>query len=379
MPAAPAPTISARRVSRQLLLRHPTHPVLVGGDAPVSVQSMATTLTSDVNSTLQQIAQLTAAGCQVVRVAVPSQDDADALPEIARKSSIPVIADIHFQPKYVFAAIDAGCAGVRVNPGNIKQFDDKIAEIAKAANDAGTPIRIGVNAGSLDPRLLQKYGKATPEALVESALWEASLFEEHGFQDIKISVKHHDPVVMVQAYMQLAEQCQYPLHLGVTEAGPAFQGTIKSAVAFGALLSRGIGDTIRVSLSAPPVEEVKVGIGILESLNLRKRGLEIVSCPSCGRAQVDVYTLAEQVTAGLEGLDVPLRVAVMGCVVNGPGEAREADLGVASGNGKGQIFVRGEVIKTVPESQIVETLIEEALKLAESMQAGSGEPVVQIS
>jgi len=340
---------------------------------------MATTLTSDVNSTLQQIAQLTAAGCQVVRVAVPSQDDADALPEIARKSSIPVIADIHFQPKYVFAAIDAGCAGVRVNPGNIKQFDDKIAEIAKAANDAGTPIRIGVNAGSLDPRLLQKYGKATPEALVESALWEASLFEEHGFQDIKISVKHHDPVVMVQAYMQLAEQCQYPLHLGVTEAGPAFQGTIKSAVAFGALLSRGIGDTIRVSLSAPPVEEVKVGIGILESLNLRKRGLEIVSCPSCGRAQVDVYTLAEQVTVGLEGLDVPLRVAVMGCVVNGPGEAREADLGVASGNGKGQIFVRGEVIKTVPESQIVETLIEEALKLAESMQAGSGEPVVQIS
>jgi (E)-4-hydroxy-3-methylbut-2-enyl-diphosphate synthase len=376
MPSAPAPTVAPRRVSRQLLLKHPTHPVLVGGDAPVSVQSMCTTLTSDVNSTLQQIAQLTAAGCQVVRVAVPSQDDADALPEIARKSGIPVIADIHFQPKYVFAAIDAGCAAVRVNPGNIKQFDDKIAEIARAANAAGTPIRIGVNAGSLDPRLLQKYGKATPEALVESALWEASLFEEHDFRDIKISVKHHDPVVMIQAYMQLAEQCDYPLHLGVTEAGPAFQGTIKSAVAFGALLSRGIGDTIRVSLSAPPVEEVKVGIGILESLNLRKRGLEIVSCPSCGRAQVDVYTLAEQVTAGLEGLEVPLRVAVMGCVVNGPGEAREADLGVASGNGKGQIFVRGEVIKTVPEAQIVETLIEEALKLAESMGDAEGTPVV---
>ncbi|MEY4136671.1 MAG: flavodoxin-dependent (E)-4-hydroxy-3-methylbut-2-enyl-diphosphate synthase [Actinomycetota bacterium] len=376
MPSAPAPTVAPRRASRQLLLKHPTHPVLVGGDAPVSVQSMCTTLTSDVNATLQQIAQLTAAGCQVVRVAVPSQDDADALPEIARKSGIPVIADIHFQPKYVFAAIDAGCAAVRVNPGNIKQFDDKIAEIARAANDAGTPIRIGVNAGSLDPRLLQKYGKATPEALVESALWEASLFEEHDFRDIKISVKHHDPVVMIQAYMQLAEQCDYPLHLGVTEAGPAFQGTIKSAVAFGALLSRGIGDTIRVSLSAPPVEEVKVGIGILESLNLRKRGLEIVSCPSCGRAQVDVYTLAEQVTAGLEGLEVPLRVAVMGCVVNGPGEAREADLGVASGNGKGQIFVRGEVIKTVPEAQIVETLIEEAMKLAESMGDAEGSPVV---
>ncbi len=380
LPAAPPPTLAPRRPTRQLLLRHPTHPVAVGGDAPVSVQSMTTTLTADVNSTLQQIAELTAAGCQIVRVAVPSQDDAEALPQIAKKSGIPVVADIHFQPKYVFAALEAGCAGVRVNPGNIKQFDDKVKEIARAAKDTGTPIRIGVNAGSLDKRLLEKYGKATPEALVESALWEASLFEEHGFGDIKISVKHHDPVVMVQAYRLLAAQCDYPLHLGVTEAGPAFQGTIKSAVAFGALLSQGIGDTIRVSLSAPPVEEVKVGIGILESLNLRQRGLEIVSCPSCGRAQVDVYTLAEQVTAGLEGLEVPLRVAVMGCVVNGPGEAREADLGVASGNVKGQIFVRGEVIKTVPEHQIVETLIEEAMKLAEEMgDDRAGDPVVSVS
>lgn len=379
LPAAPPPTLAPRRVTRQVFLRHPTHPVAVGGDAPVSVQSMTTTLTADVNSTLQQIAELTAAGCQIVRVAVPSQDDAEALPQIAKKSGIPVVADIHFQPKYVFAALEAGCAGVRVNPGNIKQFDDKVKEIARAANDTGTPIRIGVNAGSLDKRLMEKYGKATPEALVESALWEASLFEEHGFGDIAISVKHHDPVVMVQAYRLLASQCDYPLHLGVTEAGPAFQGTIKSAVAFGALLSQGIGDTIRVSLSAPPVEEVKVGIGILESLNLRQRGLEIVSCPSCGRAQVDVYTLAEQVTAGLEGLEVPLRVAVMGCVVNGPGEAREADLGVASGNGKGQIFVRGEVIKTVPEHQIVETLIEEAMKLAEEMGDDSaGDPVVSV-
>jgi (E)-4-hydroxy-3-methylbut-2-enyl-diphosphate synthase len=327
---------------------------------------------------LQQIAELTASGCQIVRVAVPSQDDADALPQIAKKSSIPVIADIHFQPKYVFAAIDAGVAGVRVNPGNIKQFDDKVKEIAKAAGDAGIPIRIGVNAGSLDKRLLEKYGKATPEALVESALWEASLFEEHGFGDIKISVKHHDPVVMVQAYRLLAAKCDYPLHLGVTEAGPLFQGTIKSAVAFGALLSEGIGDTIRVSLSAPPVEEIKVANQILESLNLKQRGLEIVSCPSCGRAQVDVYTLAEQVTAGLEGLEVPLRVAVMGCVVNGPGEAREADLGVASGNGKGQIFVKGVVIKTVPEAQIVETLIEEAMKLAESMDS-EGAPIVSVT
>jgi (E)-4-hydroxy-3-methylbut-2-enyl-diphosphate synthase len=376
MPTAPARPLGTRRKSRQIHVGN----VPVGGDAPVSVQSMCTTLTSDVNATLQQIAQLTASGCQIVRVAVPSQDDADALAAIARKSPIPVIADIHFQPKYVFAAIDAGCAAVRVNPGNIKAFDDKVGEIARAAKGAGVPIRIGVNAGSLDKRLLSKYGKATPEALTESALWECSLFEEHDFRDIKISVKHHDPVVMIQAYRLLAQACDYPLHLGVTEAGPAFQGTVKSSVAFGALLAEGIGDTIRVSLSAPPVEEVKVGAAILESLGLRQRKLEIVSCPSCGRAQVDVYTLANQVAAGLEGMEVPLRVAVMGCVVNGPGEAREADLGVASGNGKGQIFVRGEVIKTVPEAQIVETLIEEAMRLAEEMtDGGSGEPTVTVS
>ncbi|MFG3102473.1 flavodoxin-dependent (E)-4-hydroxy-3-methylbut-2-enyl-diphosphate synthase [Streptomyces sp. NPDC048182] len=376
MPSVPT-RLAERRRSRQIQVGA----VAVGGDAPVSVQSMTTTRTSDIGATLQQIAELTASGCQIVRVACPTQDDADALAVIARKSQIPVIADIHFQPKYVFAAIEAGCAAVRVNPGNIKQFDDKVREIAKAAKDHGTPIRIGVNAGSLDRRLLQKYGKATPEALAESALWEASLFEEHDFRDIKISVKHNDPVVMVEAYRQLAAQCDYPLHLGVTEAGPAFQGTIKSAVAFGALLSQGIGDTIRVSLSAPPVEEVKVGIQILESLNLRQRGLEIVSCPSCGRAQVDVYKLAEEVTAGLTGMEVPLRVAVMGCVVNGPGEAREADLGVASGNGRGQIFVKGKVIKTVPESKIVETLIEEAMSLAEQMEqdGASGEPAVTVS
>ncbi len=381
MPAPPAPTLAPRRATRQLMVRD----VGVGSDHPISVQSMCTTKTHDVNATLQQIAELTAAGCDIVRVACPRQEDADALTAIATKSKIPVIADIHFQPKYIFAAIDAGCAAVRVNPGNIKEFDGRVGEVAKAAAAAGIPIRIGVNAGSLDKRFMQKYGKATPEALVESALWEASLFEEHGFGDIKISVKHNDPVVMVAAYEQLAAQCDYPLHLGVTEAGPAFQGTIKSAVAFGALLSRGIGDTIRVSLSAPPVEEVKVGSQILESLNLRPRSLEIVSCPSCGRAQVDVYTLANEVTAGLDGLDVPLRVAVMGCVVNGPGEAREADLGVASGNGKGQIFVRGEVIKTVPEAQIVETLIEEAMRLASEhatapgAATATGSPVVTVS
>ena len=371
--AAPAPEpLAPRRPTRRLDVGG----VPVGGGAPVSVQSMTTTVTADVNATLQQIAELTATGCQIVRVAVPDPVDADALPTLVRKSPIPVIADIHFQSRYIFQALDAGCAAVRVNPGNIRQFDGKVGDVARAAQAAGRPIRIGVNAGSLDKRLLAKHGGPTPEALVESALWECSLFEEHGFQDLKISVKHNDPVVMVKAYRLLSERCDYPLHLGVTEAGPAFQGTIKSAVAFGALLAEGIGDTIRVSLSAPPVEEVKVGLAILESLGLRERGLEIVSCPSCGRAQVDVYTLAEQVQAGLEGLTVPLRVAVMGCVVNGPGEAREADLGVASGNGKGQIFVKGEVVKTVPESQIVETLVEEALRLAEAYDGPSGAPVV---
>jgi (E)-4-hydroxy-3-methylbut-2-enyl-diphosphate synthase len=360
MPAAPPPVLAPRRRSRQIKVGS----VMVGGDAPVSVQSMTTTPTTDINATLQQIAELTASGCEIVRVAVPSQDDADALPIIAKKSQIPVIADIHFQPKYVFQAIDAGCAAVRVNPGNIRKFDDQVGAIAKAAKDAGVSLRIGVNAGSLEPSLLQKYGKATPEALVESAVWEASLFEEHDFHDFKISVKHNDPIVMVQAYRQLARLGDWPLHLGVTEAGPAFQGTIKSSTAFGILLAEGIGDTIRVSLSAPPVEEIKVGLQILQSLNLRERKLEIVSCPSCGRAQVDVYTLADEVTAGLEGMTVPLRVAVMGCIVNGPGEAREADLGVASGNGKGQIFVKGQVVKTVPEHEIVATLIEEANRIA---------------
>lgn len=362
----PPPVLSPRRKTRKIMVGK----VAVGGDAPISVQSMTTTKTTDINGTLQQIAELTASGCDIVRVACPSQDDADVLRIIAKRSQIPVIADIHFQPKYVFQAIDAGCGAVRVNPGNIRQFDDKVGEIAKAAKDAGVSIRIGVNAGSLDPRLLQKYGKATPEALVESAVWEASLFEEHDFHDFKISVKHNDPVVMVKAYELLSERGDWPLHLGVTEAGPAFQGTIKSSVAFGALLAKGIGDTIRVSLSAPPVEEIKVGSQILESLNLRPRKLEIVSCPSCGRAQVDVYQLANDVTAGLEKLTVPLRVAVMGCVVNGPGEAREADLGVASGNGKGQIFVKGEVVKTVPESEIVATLIEEANRIAATMDPG---------
>ncbi|MBM7825647.1 (E)-4-hydroxy-3-methylbut-2-enyl-diphosphate synthase [Arcanobacterium pluranimalium] len=354
--------IAPRKKTRQIKVGD----VLVGGGAPVSVQSMTTTKTHDIGATLQQIAELTAAGCDIVRVACPTDKDADALPIITQQSNIPVVADIHFQPRYVFAAIEAGC-GVRVNPGNIKKFDDKIPEIAAAARANGTAMRIGINAGSLDPRLLKKYGKATPEALVESAISEARLFEEAGFYDFAISVKHHDPVVMVRAYQLLSEAGDWPLHLGVTEAGPAFQGTIKSSVAFGALLSQGIGDTIRVSLSAPPVEEVKVGEQILRSLNLRPKQLEIVSCPSCGRAQVNVYELANKVTEGLKDVKFPLRVAVMGCVVNGPGEAREADLGVASGNGKGQIFVRGQVVDTVPEEDIVDTLIARARVVAEEM------------
>lgn len=366
--------LSPRRQTRQIQVGS----IAVGGDAPISVQSMTTTKTHDIGSTLQQIAELTAAGCDIVRVACPTDKDAAALKIIAQQSRIPVIADIHFQPKYVFTAIEAGCGAVRVNPGNIRKFDDKVADICKAASDHGVSLRIGVNAGSLDPRLLKKYGSATPEALVESAVWEASLFEDCGFRDFKISVKHHDVVTMVQAYQMLAERGDWPLHLGVTEAGPAFQGTIKSAAAFGTLLSQGIGDTIRVSLSAPPVEEVKVGSKLLEFMGLRPRKLEIVSCPSCGRAQVDVWTLAESVEEGMKDVKAPLRVAVMGCVVNGPGEAREADLGCASGNGKGQIFVRGKVVETVPEDQIVETLLKYANAMAEEMGEADGDsPVVQ--
>jgi len=283
----------------------------VGGDAPITVQSMTTTKTHDIGATLQQIAELTAAGCDIVRVACPTDKDAAALPVIAKQSRIPVIADIHFNPKYVFAAIEAGCGAVRVNPGNIRKFDDQVAEICKAASDHGVSLRIGVNAGSLD-------------------------------------------------------KCP-------TEAGPAFQGTIKSCAAFGTLLAQGIGDTIRVSLSAPPVEEVKVGTKLLEFMGLRERKLEIVSCPSCGRAQVDVWTLAEEVEAGLKDVKAPLRVAVMGCVVNGPGEAREADLGCASGNGKGQIFVHGRVVETVPEARVVETLLRHAQDMADTLTAELGE------
>ncbi|MDR0847426.1 MAG: flavodoxin-dependent (E)-4-hydroxy-3-methylbut-2-enyl-diphosphate synthase [Propionibacteriaceae bacterium] len=373
MPALPDPVLAKRAPTRKVKLGK----IWVGGDAPITVQTMTTTPTHDVDATLQQIAEVNAAGCDIVRVAVPRQEDAEALAALVSHSPLPVIADIHFQPKYVFAAIEAGCAGVRVNPGNIKAFDDQVKEIARAATDNGASLRIGINAGSLDARLLAKYGRATPEALVESALNEARLFEEVGFYDFAISVKHHDVITTVQAYRLLSQACSYPLHLGVTEAGPTMQGTVKSSAAFAILLGEGIGDTIRVSLSAPPVEEVKVGTKLLEALHLRPRTLEIISCPTCGRCQVDVYTLADQVTEGLKDFTVPLRVAVMGCVVNGPGEAREADLGVASGNGKGQIFVHGEVIQTVPEADIVPTLLAHAERIAAQMEA-EGSPEVTV-
>jgi (E)-4-hydroxy-3-methylbut-2-enyl-diphosphate synthase len=350
-----------RRPTRQIHLGG----LAIGGGAPVRVQSMTTTKTADVNATLQQIASLVAAGVEIVRVAVPHWEDAEALRAIAAKSTVPVVADIHFQWKYAMAALEAGIHGLRINPGNIK-YQDKVRLIAREAGARGVPIRIGVNAGSLEKDLLERYGAPTPEALVESAMNEARILEDEDFFDIKISVKHSNPRVMIEAYRQLSEKCDYPLHLGVTEAGPMPMGGVKSAVGIGTLLAEGIGDTIRVSLTDDPVEEVKVGTQILQSLGLRRRGLDLVACPSCGRAEVDVLGLTKQVNEAIEreGLKVPIRVAVMGCVVNGPGEAREADLGIAAGKGQGFLVVKGEVIDKIPEGRFVERLLEEAKKIA---------------
>jgi (E)-4-hydroxy-3-methylbut-2-enyl-diphosphate synthase len=342
--------------------------VPVGGGAPITVQSMTITKTADINGTLQQIAELATTGCDIVRVAVPDTDDAAALPAIAAKSTIPVVADIHFQWKYAMAALEAGCAGVRINPGNIKKHD-KVKLIAQEAAARGVPIRVGVNAGSLQKEILAKHGGPTAEALVESAMFEIGILESVGFGDVKISVKHQNPAVMIAAYRLLAGRCDYPLHLGVTEAGTPRDGIVKSAVGIGALLAEGIGDTIRVSLTAPPIEEVKAGNAILGALGLRPKKLDLVACPSCGRAEVDVFALANAVEERMGEIDAPMRVAVMGCIVNGPGEAREADVGVASGKGKGQIFRRGEVIRTVPEDEIVDALLHEAKTLAEEMKA----------
>jgi (E)-4-hydroxy-3-methylbut-2-enyl-diphosphate synthase len=344
--------------------------VTIGGDAPIRVQSMTTTKTADINATLQQIASLVAAGVDIVRVAVPHWEDAEALTAIAAKSTVPVVADIHFQWKYAMAALEAGVQGLRINPGNIK-YQDKVRLIAREARARSVPIRIGVNAGSLEKGVLAKHGAPTAAALVESALYEARILEEEDFSDIKISVKHSNAGVMIQAYRLLAEACDYPLHLGVTEAGPMPAGGVKSAVGIGTLLSEGIGDTIRVSLTDDPVEEVKVGTWILQSLGLRKRGLDLVACPSCGRAEVDVLGLTKQVQQAIEreGLKVPIRVAVMGCVVNGPGEAREADLGIAAGKGQGFLIVKGEVVDKIPEDRFVERVIEEARKIAIAREA----------
>jgi (E)-4-hydroxy-3-methylbut-2-enyl-diphosphate synthase len=358
--------LTERRKSRQVRVGD----VTIGGDAPIRVQSMTTTKTADINATLQQIASLVAAGVDIVRVAVPHWEDAEALTAIAAKSTVPVVADIHFQWKYAMAALEAGIQGLRINPGNIK-YQDKVRLIAREARARSVPIRIGVNAGSLEKDVLAKHGAPTAAALVESALDEVRILEEEDFSDIKISVKHSNAGVMIQAYRLLAEACDYPLHLGVTEAGPMPAGGVKSAVGIGTLLSEGIGDTIRVSLTDDPVEEVKVGTWILQSLGLRKRGLDLVACPSCGRAEVDVLGLTKQVQQAIEreGLKVPIRVAVMGCVVNGPGEAREADLGIAAGKGQGFLIVKGEVVDKIPEDRFVERVIEEARKIAVAREA----------
>jgi (E)-4-hydroxy-3-methylbut-2-enyl-diphosphate synthase len=374
----PAPSAEVDAPTRRPTRRIHVGPVAVGGGAPITVQTMTVTPTHEVDQTLQAIAMVQAAGADLVRVAVPRQEDAAALADIAAHAQIPVIADIHFQWKYAVAAIEAGCAGVRINPGNIKKHD-KVRLIGDMAKERGVAIRIGVNAGSLEDEVLAAFGGPTPEAMVESALREVRLLEDVDFHDTKISVKHSDPWVMIRTYRLLAERSDYPLHLGVTEAGPKYTGSVKSAIGIGTLLAEGIGDTIRVSLSADPIEEVKAGILMLESLHLKERGLDVVSCPSCSRAQVDVWKLAEDVQKGLDGvIDVPMRVAVMGCVVNGPGEAREADLGVAAGNGKGEIIRKGERIATVQEADIVEAMIHFATELADEIRAerGAGAPEV---
>ena len=355
--------MTQRRKSRQISVGS----VAIGGDAPVSVQSMCITKTADVNATLQQIAALAASGCDIVRVAVPDTDDVEALGAIASHSTIPIIADIHFQWKYAIAALEAGCHGIRINPGNIRKHD-KVALIAREAAARGVPIRVGANAGSLEKEVMDRFGGPTVEALVEQAMLEVKLLEDADFHDIKISVKHNNPWTMIEAYRAIATRCDYPLHLGVTEAGTPAKGIIKSSVGIGSLLAEGIGDTIRVSLTADPVEEVKAGIAILESLNLREQGFDLVACPSCGRAEVDVFALATAVEQRLAHIDVPMRVAVMGCIVNGPGEAREADVGVAAGKEKGQIFVRGEIVRTVPEHAIVEEIAKEVEKLAAELR-----------
>ncbi|HHU91699.1 MAG TPA: flavodoxin-dependent (E)-4-hydroxy-3-methylbut-2-enyl-diphosphate synthase [Halanaerobiaceae bacterium] len=332
--------------------------VPLGGDAPITVQSMTTTKTADVEATVKQIQDLSAAGCEIIRVAVPDLDSAKQLGKIREQIDIPLIADIHFDYRLALEAIEQGVEGLRLNPGNIGQAE-RVKEIATKARAARIPIRIGVNSGSIEKGILEKYGGPTAEGMVESALGHIRILEDNDFQDIVISLKATDVMMTIRAYELMAERVDYPFHIGITEAGTIWAGTIKSAVGVGALLSRGIGDTVRVSLTGDPLEEVKVGWQILKALRLRKRGAEIISCPTCGRTEIDLISLAKQVEDLLDKYDKEITVAVMGCVVNGPGEAREADIGIAGGRGVGLIFRKGEIIKKVPEDKLLEELEKE--------------------
>ena len=353
--------MTERRKTRQLHVGN----VAVGGDAPISVQSMTTTKTADVDGTLAQVYALAGAGADIVRITCNEVEAAEGLAEIVPRSPVPIIADIHYQYRLALGALEAGVQGLRLNPGNIRK-EDQIKAVAREAKDRGVPIRVGVNAGSLDKDLLAKHGSAVPEALVESALLEIRYLEEVDFTDIKISVKHSHVPSMVDSYRLLSEKVDYPLHLGVTEAGPPPAGLIKGVAGIATLLNEGIGDTIRFSLTADPVEEAKAGRQLLEFLSLRERkGLDLIACPSCGRAEVDVIDVATRAQAALEAEHLPIQVAVMGCVVNGPGEAREADIGIAAGRGKGHLFIKGQVVRVVPESEMVEALLDEARKLVE--------------
>ncbi len=357
--------VAARRPTRQITLAHPSNPVSVGGDAPVSIQSMTTTKTADVEGTLQQIYALAGAGADIVRCTCNDADAAAGLAHIVPRSPVPIVADVHNNHRMALAALEAGVHCLRLNPGNIKKADH-IRLIAAEAKDRGVPIRIGVNGGSLDERLYQKYGgTVTAEAMVESAQIEMAYFDEVGFDQIKISVKASSVPLMIEAYRQLSEVTDHPLHLGVTEAGPPPAGLVKATAGMAALLAEGIGDTIRYSLTADPVEEAKAGRLLLEAMGLRERkGLDLIACPSCGRAEVDVIKVATDAQAALDGFQIPIQVAVMGCVVNGPGEARDADLGIAAGKHRGHLFVKGKVVKVVPEDEMVDALVEWANVIA---------------
>jgi (E)-4-hydroxy-3-methylbut-2-enyl-diphosphate synthase len=362
---------TARRPTRQIRLGTPPGPsVFVGGDAPVSVQSMTTTKTADVEGTLSQIYALAAAGADIVRCTCNEAEAAEGLAHIVPRSPVPIVADIHFHHEMALAALEAGVQGLRLNPGNLRKADE-IRLVATEAKARGVPVRIGVNAGSLHPELYKRFGGATPEALVESARMELALFAEVGFDDVKISVKASSVPLMIAAYRLASETFDHPLHLGVTEAGPPPAGLIKGTAGIATLLSEGIGDTIRYSLTADPVEEARAGRQLLEALGLRERkGLDLIACPSCGRAEIDVIGVAKAAQEALEGRKLPIQVAVMGCVVNGPGEAREADLGIAAGRRKGHLFIKGKIVRVVPEDDMVTALVEEAEKLvAEGLEA----------